>query len=145
MGEPCSQETAILEQRSILLHQEAAIKRIEGHMVDSKKTAEKLVDAIVELTRHHEQIIAVNEKVVKNEDDVRNLFKLFREEEVRLNAHILTPRHSTAGKPDAKDAKFGKVQVSIVTGIIIAVIHSLWDILTNMVVVVQQLIEKAPR
>lgn len=134
---PCPQEAPIKEQGR-------TINRIEGAISEFRDVQKNMANAMVDMARSQERIIALADRTAVNQKDVENLYALIRELDKTMTKHILQSGHSMLGKSDTKlvtDTKFDKLQVALITGIGLAALNALWDILQGLVSQVQILMK----
>lgn len=120
---------------------EQIIQRV-NEMHGSQK---EMTQAVVEIAKHQERIISLADKTTENANNIDRLYEQGRQVDIRLTEHLIkhpSPETCTAVPSLISlnaDGKFDKVQVVVITTVVIALGGSIYDVLQSLVQAAQSL------
>lgn len=119
-----------------------------------KLDQKRMIDALVDLAKHQERLVALTDRTSENKVDIDLLFKSQREVEAQLInriqdidsrfvAHIVnhpTPENCKGSKilGHTYEGKFDKIQVAVILTMIYFLSNQVWSILQSLVQAVQR-------
>lgn len=109
------------------------LEQIKAHVANLDAGQTKLTDAMVDLARQQERIIALADKSNDHSRNIENLYTLCRDNDRQLTRHINSDHTRTSPPNTPDDIKsraemFDKVRVAVIIAFVIAVANALWDI-----------------
>ena len=114
-----------------------------------KLDQKRMIDALVDLAKHQERLVALADRTTENKEDIDLLFKSQREVEAQLInriqdidsrfvAHIVnhpTPESCKGSKilGHTSEGKFDKIQVAVILTMIYFLSNQVWSLLQSLV------------
>ena len=88
--------------------------QIDKRLSSMERSVEKITDAMTEMVRYQEKLIALVGSTKLINKNIEKIFRFIREGEQNLNAHIISPVHVSQTLKD-KAANWNKLHVTLVT------------------------------
>lgn len=113
----------------------------------------RMVDALVDIAKHQERLVALADRTTENRRDIDTLFTMIRENDAnlmnglrdldgRVTNHLVNhPKPETCVAPPLlkkPDGKFDTIQVAVILSLIYFMANQFWGIISSLVTAANQ-------